>query len=57
MQMVATLGPRMKSEEVEEKLIMKHSMSGSSSASGMIEMDTQPVVLDSEIVSVPLCIT
>ena len=41
MHMVATLIARLKSEEVEETLSMKHSISGSSSASEMIGMAIQ----------------
>ena len=57
MHMVATLVVRLKSGEVEEKLTMKHSISGSSRASDMMGMDIQSVEFISEIVSDPLCIT
>ena len=57
MQMVATLAARMKSDETEEKLAMKHSISCSSSASDIIGMDIQFVECVFEMVSDPFCIT
>lgn len=57
MQMVATLGARTMSEEIVEKLTMKHSMSGSSRVSAMMGTDIQSDVLMSEIVSNPLWAT
>ena len=55
MHMVATLGAfRIKSEELEEKLTMKHSRSRSRSESDTMDMETQSEVFDCDIVSDPL---
>lgn len=54
MQTVAIFGARERSEEFEENLTIKHSMSDSSTVSAMMEMEIQSEVLPSEIVSDPL---
>lgn len=55
MHMVATLGAfRMKSEEVEVKLTIKHSRSGSLSESDTMDMETHSEVFDCDRVSNPL---
>lgn len=55
MQTVATLGAfRVKSDEDEEKLTIKHSISASSSESNIMEMEMHSKVLDAEMVNDPL---
>lgn len=55
MHIVATLGAfRMKSEELEKKLTMKHSWPDSCTKSDMMDMEMHSEVLDDEITNDPL---
>ena len=55
MHIVATLGAfRMKSEELEKKLTMKHSSPDSCTKSDMMDMEIHFEVLDDEITNDPL---
>ena len=57
MQIVAMLGAKVRPETVEENLTIKHSISGSSTVSATMDIDTQPEVCVSDIVMDPLSIT